>query len=478
MAKMVATSSKAYKTNPPNTDYVYGSFSDEDIVDIIQSADPSLLRELSRFFFRMNGKYRRIISYYSNLLLYDYVLTPHYGDKADKQFVYNKTKKGLAFLDNLNLPRTFSQITSKILVQGVYYGVFQHIGDRYIFQELPVNYCRTRFKNEYGIDIVEFDLRYFDSILDKDERYYALSCFPMEIQVGYIQAQNKADKWIELPAQIATAFYFYEIVPFFISSALNLARAERIEEREMQRAEEELEKILINKIPLDKNDEPVLSMEQLEVYHNGIGNMLKDHKYIDVLTTFGDTDLAQVQESDSTAQRNTIQKFSDAAYSAAGVSSSIFNSAGNTALKYSIEKDVALMHSLATKYETWLTFIVNHIYGNSKISFSVDILPISIHTRKDMQDAYLRGAQYGYSKIYAGVAEGIRQSDMMSLIHFENDILNLHNTMIPLQSSYTQNSAQNSGQNGKANDTNNENKGHVLDETQRSDKTIVNRNSL
>ena len=40
--------------------------------------------------------------------------------------------------------------------------------------------------------------------------------------------------------------------------------------------------------------------------------MLKDHKYIDVLTTFGDTTLAQVQDSDSTAQRDIIEKFSNA----------------------------------------------------------------------------------------------------------------------------------------------------------------------
>ena len=79
---MVATSSKAYKTNPPNNDYVYGSFSDEDIVDIIQSADPSLLRELSR------EEYR-----YSRIPVYDETIDEIKGILYVKDVLKNINKK-------------------------------------------------------------------------------------------------------------------------------------------------------------------------------------------------------------------------------------------------------------------------------------------------------------------------------------------------------------------------------------------------
>ena len=54
-----------------------------------------------------------------------------------------------------------------------------------------------------------------------------------------------------------------------------------------------------------------------------------------------------------------------------------------------------------------------------------------------MFDLYLQGAQYGYSKIMAGVAAGIKQSNLINLNILENDYLDLVNKMVPLQSSHT-----------------------------------------
>jgi hypothetical protein len=54
-----------------------------------------------------------------------------------------------------------------------------------------------------------------------------------------------------------------------------------------------------------------------------------------------------------------------------------------------------------------------------------------------MQQSYFRGAQYGYSKMFAGVAMGIKQMEQISLMEFENDFLKMSEKMVPLQSSYT-----------------------------------------
>ena len=48
-------------------------------------------------------------------------------------------------------------------------------------------------------------------------------------------------------------------------------------------------------------------------------------------------------------------------------------------------------------------YIVNSKFADSKISFDVELLPTTIHNRKELMDFYLKGAQYGYSKIYTGV---------------------------------------------------------------------------
>jgi hypothetical protein len=39
--------------------------------------------------------------------------------------------------------------------------------------------------------------------------------------------------------------------------------------------------------------------------------------------------------------------------------------------------------------------------------------------------------------MFAGVAMGIKQRDQLSLMNFENDVLDMSIKMVPLQSSYT-----------------------------------------
>ena len=54
---------------------------------------------------------------------------------------------------------------------------------------------------------------------------------------------------------------------------------------------------------------------------------------------------------------------------------------------------------------------------------------------------YFTGAQYGYSKMRAGVASGMKQISQLSMVSFENDFLKMAERMIPLQSSYTSSGA-------------------------------------
>jgi len=56
----------------------------------------------------------------------------------------------------------------------------------------------------------------------------------------------------------------------------------------------------------------------------------------------------------------------------------------------------------------------------------------------------LQGAQFGYSKMRAGVAMGVKQRNLISTIDFENEFLDLTEKMKPLQSSYTETGDENS----------------------------------
>ena len=98
---------------------------------------------------------------------------------------------------------------------------------------------------------------------------------------------------------------------------------------------------------------------------------------------------------------------------------------------------MALALDMSKPFATFLTYHANRKFPNKKFFLEVSIMPITHYNRKEMFDLYLKGAQYGYSKIMAGVASGIKQSNLLSLITLENEYLNLAETMIPLQYSHT-----------------------------------------
>ena len=490
MKKMIGTNDKAYRRYPDSSSPVFDNFSDlDEIKRTLAYGEPASLRELSRFAYRYFGIYERVINYYSRLLLFDYVITPKVKGNISKNKILNKYNNALSFLDKMSIPVNFQYITYKVLKNGAYYGLFRVFDDGITFQELPVEYCRSRYKDSRGIDILEFNLSYFRKITSESDRQEVLSSFPKEVVKQWERIKNSksiTNNWVELDTKVGVVFHFGDFVPYFVNAIPELLRLDEAQDREGDREAEELQKLLINKMPISsKTGEMIFEPEEAAVMHRGLVDMLSDNKYIDVLTTYGDTSLEQAQTTTSQAQNNSLNKFTFNAFDNLGASAQLFNAEGNTALKYSTDKDTSLMFSLAMIYANWLTYIVNDRFADNKISFSVEFLPTTIHNRKELMDVYLKGAQYGYSKIYTGVAQGIKQSNLVNLLSLENDILGLSDKMIPLSSSYTQTNNENSkNSDGKSKnaisgkDNNNEPGRPELSDSDKSDKTIANRDAM
>lgn len=490
MKKMIGTNDKAYRRYPDSSNPVFDNFFDlDEIKRTLAYGEPASLRELSRFAYRYFGIYERVINYYSRLLLFDYVITPKIKGNISKNKILNKYNNVLSFLDKMSIPVNFQYITYKVLKNGAYYGLFRVFDDGITFQELPVEYCRSRYKDSRGIDILEFNLSYFRKITSESDRQEMLSSFPKEVVKQWERVKNSkniTNNWVELDTKVGVVFHFGDFIPYFVNAIPELLRLDEAQDREGDREAEELQKLLINKMPISsKTGEMIFEPEEAAVMHRGLVDMLSDNKYIDVLTTYGDTSLEQAQTTTSQAQNNSLNKFTFNAFDNLGASAQLFNAEGNTALKYSTDKDTSLMFSLAMIYANWLTYIVNDRFADNKISFSVEFLPTTIHNRKELMDVYLKGAQYGYSKIYTGVAQGIKQSNLVNLLSLENDILGLSDKMIPLSSSYTQTNNENSkNSDGKSKnaisgkDNNNEPGRPELSDSDKSDKTIANRDAM
>ena len=70
------------------------------------------------------------------------------------------------FIDKLDLPNTLAHVTTEWLITGIYYGILRTVDNKVTLQDLPIEYCRTRFKDFNNLNILEFNLAYFLTIKD------------------------------------------------------------------------------------------------------------------------------------------------------------------------------------------------------------------------------------------------------------------------------------------------------------------------
>lgn len=429
-----------YRSATPVSD----DFDLDEILEIIRSGDLNALRELSRYYYRTNSEYRNNIDFLAHLPLYDTVIVPVYEEKKGSQAQITKAfYNACDFVDALDVPNTFAHITTEWLLNGVYNGMLCIDGDKVTIFDLPIQYCRNRFKDFNNLAILEFNLTYFDHITDPQLRQEALLAYPEIIQKEWRKwSKNKRQDspWIALPAAVGGVCFSFatDPTPLLIASIPELKKMDDAIKREEKRDENELYKLLIQKMPIDNKGELVFQLDEVAKIHAAVADMLSDIDTVDILTTFGDTDLESIQDSSSATQSSDrIDKYRKNAWGALGRGEVLFNAENSSTLAYELKKDESLMIGYLNMYETWIKFHLNDKFARKGLTFDFQILPTTVFNRTDLQQAFFRGAQYGYSKMFAGVAMGIKQRDQLSLMNFENEFLEMSAKMVPLQSSYT-----------------------------------------
>lgn len=204
---------------------------------------------------------------------------------------------------------------------------------------------------------------------------------------------------------------------------------------------QKLLKIIIQKMPIDKNGDLVFDVDEAQQLHNNAVNMLQKAIGIDVLTTFADVDVADMADRNTTTTVDDLEKVERTVYNEAGVSQMQFNTDGNIALEKSLLNDEASIYNLILQFEAFLNTIIQKFNKKSKkVVYRVQILTTTIYNYKEMSKMYKEQMQVGFSKMLPQIAMGQTQSSILANAYFENDILDLVNVFIPPMMSSTMNS--------------------------------------
>ena len=468
--------------------------SKEQVLRAIHYGNLDRMRQISNYFYKISGIYQRLCRYMAYMYRYDWLVTPYYNDSVKPEKILDSFNKVLTYLDKFEAKKFFGEVALKVIRNGCYYGYLIAKNDTVVVQELPPKYCRSRFVVN-GQPAVEFNMRYFDVAFGDVERPRILKMFPKEFEKGYRlykQGKLKPDflgddsGWYLLSLGSVVKFNLNgeDFPPFIavIPAILDLDAAQDLDRRKMQ---QQLLKIIIQKMPIDKNGDLVFDVDEAQQLHNNAVRMLSKAIGIDVLTTFADVEVADMADTRTSTTTDELEKVERTVYNEAGISQMQFNTDGNIALEKSILNDEASMWNLIQQFESFLNLLLTP-YNKSpkKLSYRAQILPTTIYNYKDLAKQYKEHTQLGYSKMLPQIALGQAQSAILATAYFENDILDLVNVFIPPLMSSTMNAdVLNRKQNQGGNNSNNPNGQEGAGRPEKSDdekatKTIQNKESM
>ena len=467
--------------------------------------DVAKLREISGYFYKTSGIYARACNYFANLYRYDWYVVPEiYGDNVSTDKVVKDFSKILNFFDNSYIKKTCGDIALTVIKYGAYYGYVVPSTHGLVLQELPIKYCRVRY-NIGGRPAVEFSMKFFDQEFpDINYRMKVLKMFPDEFAKGYVAykqgrlkpdyANDRDSSWYLLDPDSTVKFSFGNgDIPLFINAIPAILDLDAAQDLDRRKQMQKLLKIVVQKLPMDKNGDLIFDVDEARDIHNNAVEMLRRAIGVDVLTTFADIESIDMSDKNTATTSDDLQKVERAVFNSLGISQNLFNTDGNLSLEKSILNDEGTVRNLLLEFAQFFDMLAQSKSANKKkYNFRLYMLETTQYNYKDLSKMYKEQVQMGYSKMLPQIALGHSQSSILNTAYFENEILHLSEIMIPplMSSTLKMEDLKGGGENNKSSSNNSQksSEGQKTSEKQagrpeksddqKSEKTIQNKESM
>lgn len=381
---------------------------------------------------------------------YDWYMVPELlSDNYKEEKVIADFQKGLNFMDASHIKKICGEFALAVIRDGVYYGYIAEGTEGFYIQELPWKWCRSRFKIK-GVPAIEFNMAFFDTVFPEvSYRMQVLDLFPPEFKKGYLlYKQHKLPpnypepldpqitwgSWYLLDPGLAFKFGLMGLrgLPLFVNAIPTLIDLDVTQGIDRKRQLQQLLKIIVQKLPLDKNGDLIFDVDEARDIHNNAVEMLRNSIGVDVLTTFADVDSIEVSDAVGTVNNDSLKNAERTAYNAFGVSKNIFNTDTNLALEKSILADEGSMRDLILQFENLFDMIARTLSENKKKwNFRFYMLHTTQYNYQALSKLYKEQTQLGFSKMLPQIALGQSQSFILNTVLFENDVMHLSEIMIP-----------------------------------------------
>lgn len=394
------------------------------------------LRSAINYIYVASPHFRRLIHYFVGLSEFAYIVEPYRIDpkKANIKTVNNNYRKVLGLLSSMQIKTQFPKILSVCFRNDVFYGYFWVSSDSITIQHLPPDYCRIS-SIEGNVLNVTFDFSYFDAHGE------LLDYYPQEFTLKYNNLYKKNqvnNRWIELESPYAFCIKLNsEILDYAIPPFAGLLREiyDLEDYRNLKLTKTALENyaMLAMTLPMNDDGEWLLDYTKAREFWQNLDDVLPE-EVGSILTPMPITKIDF--EKSNTGDTDTIADAEDNLFTAAGVSSLLFNNtkASSNALLLAIKNDQSITYGVVKSIGDAVNRLIQS-FGYGKY-FRVEMLNISVYNQKEMGDAYLKAASYGIPTISAYAAsQGIGQAELDTMSFLETQVLGLQNIFKPIQSS-------------------------------------------
>ena len=417
----------------------FSLFSKDDITTYLSNpyTYEKQLRNAVTYIYGASSHFRRLIQYFTGLTDLSYFVAPYRIDPKDANVktLNRNYRKTLNALSSMNIKTQFPKIVTVCLREDVFFGTLWVAKDSITVQQLPSDYCSISTV-EGNVPNVTFDFSYFDS------RLTLLDYYPAEFRTKYeIYKKQRTIRWIELDSPTSFAIKCNNdildyAIPPFAGILREVYEIEDYKQLRMSKTAIENYAMVVMSLGVDKDGNWQMSLDRAKEFWRNLDAVLPEE--IGSILSPMPVDKISFEKA-NTANTNTVADAEQDLFSAAGVSSLLFNNdkASANALALSIKADQAITFGIVKSIEDMLNrFIQSQSYGKS---FKVTFLDVSPFNRKEVGDMYLKAASYGLPTVsmYAA-SQGLSQAELDSMSFLENDVLEIKKLFTPLQNSSTQ----------------------------------------
>jgi len=419
--------------NPPAP--TFNKYTKTDIITYLSNPAnyEQQLRDAVIYIDGASSKFYRIIRYFASLSDLSYIVTPYNIDvnNAKKDQLTKNRLKTMSFLQSMNIKTQGREMLTVVFREDVYYATCWVENESITMQQLPSQYCKIA-SIEGNVCNVSFDFSYFNS------NQGLLELYPKEFTTKYnaYLKDRRGLRWQDLDAPNSFAIKANRDIknyalPPLIGVLMSLYELEDYKALKLTKTELENYAILVMKLGL-ANGEFELPYTKAKEFWSNLSKVLPE----EIGTVLSPMDIEKIDfNKNGAAEADRVAEAEKNIFTDAGVSTLLFNNekASANALEQSIKADQALTYAVVKSFEDAINRML-HMQSFGK-NFKITFIDSSPWNRDNMADQYLKAASYGIPTVSAYCATmGLDPEDAEAISFMENEMLNLHARLKPLQS--------------------------------------------